>query len=227
MGLPEALGVEAARAAGHALTRPRAGGPELTAIALSDLPVVNPWFRDDSSIMVETKYGPNNLPLGALTSFRVYLANTGNEALIAEKFQRPIEISFAEHAALQRMSVRWRRHAQFHPDDDPITINETGQTIAIKPALLNPGDALIASGIVAATASIDPRVSVRYPGLPIIEALHLSATDTDITFENFDLEVKKTRWVALRKFLPKRFRYQRAAQLRDAIDLLLHWDERK
>jgi hypothetical protein len=218
------LSVEAARAAGRALTRPRHGGPELTAIVLSDLPIVSPWCRDDASVM-ETEYGPLKLPLGALTAFRVGLVNTGNEALLAEKFQRPIRIDYAADAHVVNLTMKWRRHGQLHPEDDAIEIEGDDHAILIRPPLVNPGDALVLDGIAASTVPLDLQLSVRYPNLPAVEAMRFRSSDVSVEFENFDLEAKKIRWVWLRKLLPKKLRYQRAAQLRDAIDVLLHWDE--
>lgn len=226
MTLPDGLAIDAARAAGRALARPRPDGPELTAIVLSELPVLSPWCQEHQGL-ISVKYGPLKLPLGALTSFRIGLINTGTEALVAEKFQRPIEVSHAEDARLVSLTVGWRRHGQLHPDDDPIKINDGEHTITIKPPLVNPGDALVLNGLVSATVPTDIRISTRYPNLPAIESLRFSASGTEVTFDNYDVEAKKVRWAWLRKFAPKKFRYRRAAQLRDAIDVLLTWDESK
>lgn len=48
-----------------------------------------------------------------------------------------------------------------------------------------------------------------------------------VTFDNLNIEAHKVAWPWLRKLSPKRFGYRRAAQLPDAVQILLDWDESK
>lgn len=224
MGIPESLGADAVRSVARTLAAPRSPGPELTVLMLTDLPVVAPWCDDDESVM-ETLYGPLNVPIGLLKTFRLTIVCTGTEPLLAERFQRPVRVDFFDKARLVHLALRWRRHGQIHPDDNAISIDTEDHAVVFSPPLMNPGDALVLNGLVLADGPLDPRLSVRYPNLPAIEELRFAAGDVHVEFDNLDAAARDLRWPWLRKLSPKRWRYRRAAQLRDAINVLLYWDE--